>query len=137
MAVLSKFSGLTVDVLVNGIPRAEHEPSIDEATKDDASNVTRYIEAESGSNFEIRVRINKAFKGRYNFHKHDLCIYVWIDGLQSQGRLVKKETIKLLKNEGQTELIKGVNMGSGTDWKMRKFTFSDLVAGKHTYLSAS
>jgi hypothetical protein len=130
MAVLPRLPGLTVDIVVNGAPQVEYEPSQDDVTNDDSYTTTRYIEAEAGSNFEVNFRVAPAFKSGFDFQKYDLCCEVWIDGLHSRSRVFSKEALKKVSLDGRTEVIDGVVVGSGTDWKMRKFTFSELVAGQ-------
>jgi hypothetical protein len=126
MAILSSFPGLTVEILVNGIAREEYQPPEDEV-QDTQKHVTRYIEAESGANFEVRVSLNSAFKTAFDISKYDLCAVIRIDGSYAESRLWHMSDLRSLTLIDQSKKISGVSVGSGKDWKLRKFLFSNLT----------
>jgi hypothetical protein len=134
MAVLSKFPGLNVHIVVNGVARPEIDPP-DDDVEDTRKRVTRYIEAESGANFEVRFSLDKAFKRAVNVSKYDLCVGVWIDGLWIKGSLCSKSKLKSLAGAKHITTIEGVEVGSGENWNLRKFVFSDLVANDNSIQS--
>jgi hypothetical protein len=119
MAITKANSKLKVQVFVNGAPLEEHVDD-DEETSD--VQVTRYIEASSGDNFEIRYSFAPGFSIR-----HDIRLSVRIDGKAAGGVVfysgfpVRWDYVYTMK--GRREFEDG-------QYFTRKFCFSKLETGK-------
>jgi hypothetical protein len=121
MAVLPDFPGLAVEVLVYNAPRPEYLAPDEE--DNDSRHATRYIEAVSGANFGVRVKVGSEYQHR----QYDINVEVEIDG----EVLIRKQLSrgKFYRQEGSI-LIRSLVMGSGEDWKRHKLRFSELKKGK-------
>jgi hypothetical protein len=92
----------------------------------DQNITTKYIEADSGANFAIKVGIEPGF----NFEEADfLSVDIILDGDVKYCPTVEKELYAEL--EGKTYFVTsvGTKYKNGTKWFLRKFRFGDIKIG--------
>jgi hypothetical protein len=73
MAVLPDCPHIRAEILINGRPVQEYHPPEDGDDGDSPMSVTKYIEAISGANFEVRMSIDQAYKSIYAM-KASICV---------------------------------------------------------------
>jgi hypothetical protein len=79
MAVLDELPGLEVQIIVNRTPVKEYDDDEEEVVD---KTVTRYIEAESEAEFEVRLK----FQSMFNISaKHSVAAEVLLDGKYGNG----------------------------------------------------
>ncbi|KAF2430701.1 hypothetical protein EJ08DRAFT_649487 [Tothia fuscella] len=122
MGGVDQFPGLSVQILVNGVPREEH-PEPNDAQADGRTTCVRYIEAVSGANFAIRVK----FESRFQYRHCDFCASIYLDGVLAKKPLwLKTELAGVTHGSPNIRDIEGVESISGNSWNMSKFLFADL-----------
>jgi len=125
MGIFSFLPGVEIDILVNGEPLKEYDepPDIDNG---EPKTIVKYIEAVSGSNFEIRLRLNSAYQHR----GHGVTTKIFLDGVYVQTPIFPQKMIKRLSVKSLTETVQGEIHGSENDWKVAKFSFANLEIGE-------
>lgn len=118
MAVLPSCPEINVEVVVNGEALKEYEDDEESTTR---TKVTKYVEAASETNFEIRYAIAPRHSSR-----HGVRVRIGIDGRHMCG------TIHRRKNFHGTHSLNGASsrLASGKHG-MSKFRFTELDIGKH------
>jgi hypothetical protein len=113
MAILPTHPGLTVQITVDG-------KQLPEYTDDDAPNesntITKYIEAQPGSEFAIKYTFDKTFPT-----KNDVGIDAFIDGTLLSSPIIKKH--RLLS---RSRKILGFMTNANDKWMLQKWTFQKL-----------
>ncbi|RDI85421.1 hypothetical protein Vi05172_g4764 [Venturia inaequalis] len=120
MAILTSFPGLEVDIVVNGNALREYDThkDSDEPTEKSDSAI-KYVEAQPGQEFAIRVRANRQFR----YRQHDLTYRVYSDGeFQGSGTICKENYIR-----GTMSTREGVKRSVAGRIVLRKFQFSTLI----------
>lgn len=118
MAIIATAPGVEVQVFVNGQACVEYNDDDEVAA---ARNVTKYIEAESGANFEFRIRI----KPEFAYQDHDLKFYVLVDGTVMCRSVVEKRKVR----KDHKLKLESTRFCKNNQWFQRKFTFSNLTIG--------
>ncbi|TIA03376.1 hypothetical protein D6C82_01908 [Aureobasidium pullulans] len=121
MAILDSLPGVEITVVVDGEDLHEYQ---DTHKKDGEDTVTSYIEATSGANFAIRIKISKdiIYKGdRLDFG-------VTIDGEYVHGSSMTKECLEKII------LIEGMPVSQG---HLKKMKFSELKTVAEEYSASS
>lgn len=122
MAILRGYPGLEADIIVNKLACKEyHEP--EDSNKDTPNSATRYIEAQDGANFTIRLRLDRRFK----HIKSDLAFGILLDGN------VMRETFleKARHTHGRSFDTEGALGGSAGAVYEKKFLFSTLNTSRY------
>jgi hypothetical protein len=114
MAVLPTHPGLTVQVVVDGQPLLEHN---DEDGPSELDTITKYVEAQPGSEFVIKYTFDKTF-----LTEKDVGIDAFIDGTILAQSIVRKD--KLCSPIPWT--INGFRTRANGKWMLRKWTFQTL-----------
>jgi hypothetical protein len=120
MAILAEVPGLRVEVFVNG--KALQEYDDDETAP--PKTITKYIEAVTGQNFEIRYSFIKPFPTR-----HSVKVKIELDGKVMEGVVFSKR--KILVATDRTS--KGAY--SSVDGKafISKYRFSEIAIGRRQH----
>jgi hypothetical protein len=117
MAISESHSTLKVEILCDGVPLQEH---VNDDEEDSRTTVTRYIEAESGKNFEIHITLTRPFP------THMVIYHIYLDGKWRSGRFPKDFGY----NHQVEDHISGVRYPVDRRWFERKFCFSELDVGQ-------
>ncbi len=121
MVVTDDIPGLEVTVTVNDEALKEyHETGLDEGER----MTTRYIEAVSGQQFAIKMRVDDSFL----FKGNCISFHVYVDGQRAHAPFIKKIT----RTHGR--ISEGQNTNHGT--KVKRYRFASLETGKE-YLRTS
>lgn len=118
MAVIESIDGLEATIQVDDRDLKEYTPPEDEDTHD---KVTRYVVAEPGKDFLVKVQRSKRF--RYGGPLWDIAVYVKIDGKHAKSMFIRKYVAPkyYLKFKGvDTQTTDG-------NWFIRPFRFSELL----------
>ena len=118
MAITKAYSKLKVQVFVEGAPLEEYADDDDETSD---VQVTRYIEAASGDNFEIRYSFAPVFNIR-----HDIRLDLRIDGQAVDSAVFSPTSPVRL---GYVQIMKGAREFEDGQYFLRKFCFSQLETG--------
>ncbi|KAF2677306.1 hypothetical protein K458DRAFT_163912 [Lentithecium fluviatile CBS 122367] len=113
MAITTVYPGLQVDVVVNGAPLQEYDDDEDEDSPD---TTTKYVEATSGANFEIRYSFGTGFSA-----KHAVVTRVHVDGQYGEGHVIKLDEIFRFPR-----FLSGRREDLGDGYFQRKFRFAQL-----------
>jgi len=122
MAVHPEYPGLTVQVMVNSKPLPEYQ---DPNAIDDPKDVTRYIKAQAGTEFEIVQVFLDGFAG-----SDDIRTRCYIDGQMMRKPISTGASRKSVPRQK----IAGVKEKKGNSWYWRPFQFQKLCASKSTYI---
>lgn len=117
MAISDQLPGLEVTVTQNG--QAIHEHIYDEVVEEPRTK-TRYIEAQSGQNFEICLRLAQGT----NFQGDSLECRIFVDGTWVRTPLLLKRDTRFAALVEVTEGVKAQQ-----DLLLRKFRFAGLQTG--------
>jgi hypothetical protein len=120
MAILAH-PRLTAQIVVDGQPLLEYD---DEDAVQDPTVVTKYIEAQAGSEFQIHYSHGAIFP----FDK-DIRVRCYIDGAIVHGKVLraaKRVQDRVRKIEGTTEK-------NGLICMLQRFRFNDLAIGKYLF----
>ena len=118
MAINDIMPGVKVEVFVNGQALTEHT---DKDLDNDERTITRYIEAISGEEFEIRVELDEEFKFKGNCLSWDVF---------ADGQLLTEHTVRAASKK-RCGISDSINDGDGTK---RAFRFASLETGKYSPL---
>lgn len=92
----------------------------------DRKAIKKYIEAESGANFAIRLSVKPGFR----FVTTDyLCADIFLDGEWKGGAIVKKKDYMKLKRKPYIVIQNGVFHGDSTRSFLTKFRFEKINTG--------
>jgi hypothetical protein len=120
MVVPAFCPGVHIEILVNGQPLPEYD-DID-AVPSAPNTVTKYIEAQSDTEFAIRLKVTEDFL----YPAGDVCMEITIDGEPSNGAVIRAATI--FEPTGRTVHGRSVLIGGITD-AIQKFRFNELQTG--------
>ena len=115
MAIAKAHPNLKVEVFVKGAPLEEYVDD-DDRTLDD--EVTKYIEASSGDNFEVKYCFSPGFSIR-----HSILVELNIDGEYATGSVLNPGS-SVRWNNAYT--FKGSRAFEDGEYYLRKFCFSQL-----------
>lgn len=116
MAILHACPNLTVEIVVNRVALQEYDDNEDE--QGPADTITKFIEADSDTNFAIRTKINGSLPAR-KFLKR-----VFLDGVQVRSSIYKSYTYNvLLLDEGRMCQV-------GRQSVRQNYRFRDMAIGK-------
>ncbi|KAF2651345.1 hypothetical protein K491DRAFT_761119 [Lophiostoma macrostomum CBS 122681] len=126
MAILPDIPGLRVEVYVNGDPLREYHDYEEDSEDDDEDDeeepdrprktVTKYVEAVSGANFELRVSFNDSFDS-----PHAIRGKIEIDGMDVRRCAWKTQTSRLTHKH-----LEGAHITQQGQRYIRKFRFREL-----------
>ena len=118
MAILKD---IEVVIRVNGQELKEYDD--EDASNDDESSVSKYVEATSGAEFQILTSAPKL----YRFSSDAVAIKIYMDGAYVDDALFSKE------DAGWTGAWKksfdGARRFDGSRWKVKPFKFIEIKAG--------
>ena len=124
MAILDLFE---CQVLVDGVPLQEYDDDEENGQSAATNFVMKYIEATSGANFAVKFHVMPG----YQFEDADLFVWeITIDGYVLERPGVDKENFIKSKNVGLSTTRFGSRYGSGSEWFLRKFQFSEIATGE-------
>lgn len=109
--------------MVDGVPANEYDD--DEETAASTEEITKYVEAVSGANFEIKVLVGPG----YTFAEEDaVSCSVYVDGEYGAGRVRKKDHVHECAGLGESTIINvdGRYSMDTSGRKLYKFQFADL-----------
>ncbi|KAF1839308.1 hypothetical protein BDW02DRAFT_626565 [Decorospora gaudefroyi] len=109
--------GLTVEVCVDDKALPEYD---DEANADGSDSVTKYVEAQLGSEIFIRSAFTEAFQT-----KKDVGLDFYVDGNWISGRVISRA--KLLEPGDHVDIVNGVETKIGDKWLEHNLRFAELV----------
>jgi hypothetical protein len=120
MAILPH-SGLTVQIVVDGQPLPEYD---DEDPGQDPTLVTKYIEAQAGSEFRISHSYDENFRP-----KQDIRASCYID-----GTLVRRKVVCVAKHvQDKIHVIEGTIRIDGQLCVLQRFCFNNLAICKNVF----
>lgn len=126
MAIITGIPGLKVAIRVNQVELQEYQdPDEGENTP---SRTIKYIQATSGAYFDVFVKL---IPGEFKRTTSDISIDVYVD-----GTCVNRPILRLNCNSftyGTPRIIEGAYNGSGQDWKLHRFQFSQLDIGEFNW----
>lgn len=108
-------------------PLVEYDdPDVDHVSRD--MEVENYIEAETGGEFYIHVKVKKGLK----YHGADgfMVQYEKDEGRLVRTRSRKREGPKTALPEDQSVGFKGTTIMSGDEWKRIRFSFGSVAVGE-------
>jgi len=118
MAILSDFPGFEVVVRVNSVALQEYR-DVYEAEPDTPDRITRYVQATSGSRFDILFSRQQSFQPP----SHDIGVDVFLDGHCVARPLLLKQDLTLPHfKRGVGHSVKGSN----GNYRARPFMFAEL-----------
>lgn len=133
MAIIKGISGLEVTILVDNAPLQEYRPLPDDI--DDKEDwVTRYVIAEPGKKFKIKVERSGGFK--HGAPKWDLSIHFEIDG-QIRDNMLEDLRKGFSPKYGTVVLDSVETSDDNGDWVARDLTFADIAFGEAAMLHIS
>jgi len=122
MAVLDELPGLEVQIIVNKTPVKEYDDNEEEVVD---KTVTRYIEAESEAEFEVRLK----FQSMFNISaKHSVAAEVLLDGKYGNGVVLRKEKELSLRYTELYTIASATEVEAGKYFD-RNFCFLKLDTG--------
>ncbi|KAK5116689.1 hypothetical protein LTR62_007363 [Meristemomyces frigidus] len=86
--------GLNVTIFVDGSPVQEHR---DGEEVDEGQEVTRWVEAKDGKNFEVRMKATE----RLHFKGDSILCHVYVDGDSADRPIIGKSTLRNLVSAGR------------------------------------
>lgn len=121
MAILSFYE---CQIRFNGVALQEYddEDGTEQAPNKPTPIVVKYVEATSGAEFSIKYKVHKGWK-----LDDDLSWQILLDGKQSNSNLLRRDDVL---SGYASSVVEGVRYGSGSDWRLRKFKFADIVNGE-------
>jgi hypothetical protein len=122
MAISGNHQGISVAILADGESLQEY--SFDEAQKDDASHVTKYIEAVPDTRFEIEVKIPKDYKCAGG---NALAYKIYVDGVTASCLISSKSS---WKKEGSRSVVTGFECDTQNSLLIKPFRFVGLETCK-------
>jgi hypothetical protein len=126
MAVIPGTPGLSAVVRVDKVPLQEHSVPPD-ANDDSEKKVTKYIQAQPGAMFDIKLQVT----GQYQYQNSDLKVRYTIDGQKVDYVTFNKKRFEKLKpKKSMFHICDGSVTGKGDKWRKRAFRFSELVSGR-------
>jgi hypothetical protein len=127
MAIHPTYSGLSAEVAVNSQPLTEYNNGEDEKEELPLKTVTKYVPAESDTNFSLQYTIPKDLNGPFGIQ-----VKLMMDG---KYLLYKTHTHKdIARGNAKEELIWMTTTTQQGTYK-QKFRFSPLSIGKPSLLS--
>lgn len=126
MAVHPTFSGLSADVVVNGQLLAEYDDD-EENEELPPKTVTKYVLAESGTNFALQCTIPKDLNGPFGVR-----VKLMVDGKWLSYGMHTHESIA--RGNVKTEFVAIATITQQRTYT-QKFRFSPLSIGKLSFLS--
>jgi hypothetical protein len=118
MAILTNVPGLRVEIVVNGAPLTEHENEDDVSS--DPEVMDKYIEAQVGEIFSVRVAVNEPFPTN-----RDLGYKLWVDGTLVKSSYMGEATLR----QHESITMDGVRTKSSSGWTSWPLQFQKLVIG--------
>lgn len=113
MAVTDLLPGVVIAVTVGGNDLQEHR---DDDLEEETRTTTRYIEATSGQNFAVRIKVKQGFR----FAGDALSFHVHVDGHWMHAPLISAASCTFLPNSRSSE---GRLEANG---ELRRYQFSTL-----------
>ncbi|PSN68691.1 hypothetical protein BS50DRAFT_632589 [Corynespora cassiicola Philippines] len=114
MVPLIPLDTIQVDIYVNNQALQQYNDDKQEEAPD---SVTKYVEATSGANFEVRCTFADRFHNR-----HDLSVKLYVDGKFIDGHTFFRRDIEL----GKVCTFDGMRESIGKKFFLRKMRFSEL-----------
>jgi hypothetical protein len=119
MAIHPDHPGLTIEVVVDEEPLPEY---IDHETSSEGKELTRYIEARSGAEFQIWYRFTTLFPT-----KKDISFIVDIDGKVVDSGFFQRNT---LTSSAEPFVTDGAEVKIGSKWVLQCLSFVNLDVGE-------
>ncbi|KAL1797330.1 hypothetical protein ACET3X_003936 [Alternaria dauci] len=124
MAITTDYPGIKVEVRVDQVALQEYD---DDEAESSTNTMSKYIEATSGSEFDIRFEITPKWPD------HSVSFTSYIDGLSVQSYLVRQDRFMGASHEA---LIAGPTHTKNGQWFISKFAFSALKIDDSDFRSA-
>lgn len=124
MAISQDVPGLKVEIRVNKEPLKEYDDDPDEPHE--PRSVTKYVEAVSGAEFEIVIKLTCSLS-----LEHDCKAIISIDGKRARHPIFYKEKYPIVESHH----FKGVTSSQSGKWFRENFCFSELNIGMIHILS--
>jgi hypothetical protein len=132
MAVLDLFE---CQVLVDGQNLLEYDDDDDGGGNDEGRSEegassklsTRYIEAVSGANFGVKFGVKPGFRFAKDSY---LSMIIRVDGQALSNPVISKAMYSNSRGKGYSVIRSGSTSGSGSEWTLRKFKFSEITTSK-------
>jgi hypothetical protein len=126
MAILDSVPGLHVEITVLDRPLIEHAER-DDSNEDTPTCITRYVEAQSGASFAIRVGVDKTFP----YGERDISYDVSVDGARISKPYWESASLKKMVQHDRvyTRIVDCIKGGSGPTRTMQRLMFSELPTG--------
>lgn len=117
MAITTGYPLLNVEVLTNGIPLEEYN---DEDERPGPGSVIKYIQSQSGDEFDIRCQLSSPWPD------YSLMLEVYLDSKWVRGAYMMQKGCKEFTN---VKIIDGQRYKKNGEWYLRRFCFSELQTG--------
>jgi hypothetical protein len=128
MAILSFYQ---CQIMVDGVALREYDDDDDDTDqKSDQSipTVVKYVQATSGAEFSVNFSLLKDWKV-----DQDLVWKIYLDGTFSQSSVIANSTLYFIQHSWN---LKGLSVGRGDEWYLKKYKFADIITGKLRSLCA-
>lgn len=122
MAVLDELPGLEAQIIVNRTPVKEYDDDVEEVMD---KTVTRYIEAESGAEFEVRLIFQRMFNVSA---RHSMIAELFLDGKYGNSIILRKEKQLSLRHTQSYAISSATEVEAGKYFD-RNFCFAKLNTG--------
>jgi hypothetical protein len=123
MAVLDELPGLEAQIIFNRTPVKEYDDD-EEGVVD--KTVTKYIEAESGAEFGVRLHFHSMFNVSA---RHSVLVEVYLDGKYGNSIVLRKEKQLAVRDTVWYDILSATEVEAGRYFE-RSFCFSKLNTGQ-------
>jgi len=129
MAIIPFFDSVEVEVLVDNQPVTEYpDPDTLDVDDDGAGparhNITKYIEARTGTEFSVRFKIAPTFRLLHG--NVDLVVCVYMDN----KFMIANVIYRTILNHDHVQNLTGHRYTKNGQWFERSFSFNELNIGK-------
>jgi len=123
MAIVKSHPRISVEIYSNSAPLQEY---VNDEEEDAPNAVTKYIEAASGAEFEVRCTLTR------DFPETTLMCQVYLDGKRAAGMFCEQS---FYVGESARLKLRGVSHSDGSGSFVSNFCFSSLAIGTCELLS--
>ncbi|KAF1358361.1 hypothetical protein EJ07DRAFT_156962 [Lizonia empirigonia] len=117
MAILSTCPGLTVEILINGVPLQEYEGDEADEELESPDMVKKYIEAQSGIDFAVSFTPTRPLPAQI------FSVTTYLDGIKVRSTLIRPQDFSI----GRRYVETGRKSVIRSQTVLQKYQFSDLA----------
>jgi len=119
MAILASLPGVRVEIIVDSAPLVEYD---DEETPEQPKLVSRYVEAQAGATFAVKVSVDESRPT-----SQDLIVFLSVDGIFIQSTFISKARPSIW----EALHLDSVKTKINSDWMKQALMFQKLATSKN------